>query len=161
MRIRTQYSSISRKLTRINMLVSGCVLLLACVSFFFYDLYTYKQGVTRNLSVQAQVIASNAASALVFNDEQSAQTTLLALKASPRILYAGIYTLDGQLFAEYRRDKNVHSPALRRMPPDQAQLHWFEQGQIALVDSIFLDGKPIGFVSIRSDMQAVVDRLKG
>jgi signal transduction histidine kinase len=143
------------------MLVSGAVLVLACVSFFLYDLYTFKQGVTRNLSVQAQIIASNTTSALVFNDEFSAKTTLSALKASPRIVHAGIYTPEGRLFAEYRRDSSAHFPPFRHPPTGQTQAHWFERGQIASVDSILLDGKLIGFVSLRSDLKAIVDRLEG
>ena len=79
------------------MFVSGTALLLACTAFFAYDLYTFRVGIARNLSTQAQIIGSNTVSALVFNDARAAETTLSALKASPHVTYAAIYTSDYQL----------------------------------------------------------------
>ena len=54
-----------------------------------------------NLSIQAQIAGSNAVSALLFNDPQTAESTLSALAAAPNITSAGTYTLDGQPFALY------------------------------------------------------------
>jgi len=99
-------ASIARKLTWMNMLVSGAALLLACSAFIAYDMVTFKQTMVRNLSTQAQIIGSNSASALLFNDPQAAGTTLSALKAAPDILSAVIYMPDGQPLATYSRDRN-------------------------------------------------------
>src|SRR6202048_4299625 len=96
--------SIAQKLTWMNMLVSGAALLLACAAFISYDMVTFRETMVRNLSTQAQIIGSNTASALLFNDPQSAENTLSALKAAHNILSARIYTPDGQLFASYTRD---------------------------------------------------------
>ena len=96
--------TISRRLTLMNMLTSGAALVLACVAFIAYDMVTFRDAIVRNLSTQAQIIGANTASALLFNDPQSAENTLSALKASPNILSAGIYTPDGRLFATYSRD---------------------------------------------------------
>src|SRR5712691_2392025 len=101
--LKIRHYSISKKLTWINMLVSGVALLLACAAFFAYDLYTFRVGIVRNLSTQAQIIGSNTVSALVFNDPQAAENTLSALKAAPNIVSAGIYTPEGQSFAAYGR----------------------------------------------------------
>lgn len=154
-------SSITRKLTKVNMLVSGSVLLIACISFFLYDVYTFRVGVARNLSVQAHIIASNTTSALVFNDPLAAGNTLSALKASPRILYGGIYTPDGKMFAEYRRNSRVSIERLPALLRGQTEMHHFDARQIDLVSSIVLDGKLIGFVFLRSDLQSIIDRLSG
>src|SRR5580704_1857656 len=101
---RIQEHSVSRKLTWMNMLVSGTALLLACAAFIGYDMLTFREATVRNLSMQAQIVGSNTASALLFNDPQSAETTLSALKAARNISAAGIYTPDGRLFASYSRD---------------------------------------------------------
>ena len=118
--------SISKKLTWMNMLVSGVALLLACAAFFAYDLYTFRTGIVRNLSVQAQIIGSNTVSALVFDDPHAAENTLSALKASPNIVYAAVYTLEGErssviAIAEQRN-------RLGRLPPlpaGRSEVHWF------------------------------------
>jgi len=158
--LKVQHYSISKKLTWMNMLVSGTALLLACSAFFAYDLYTFRAGVVHNLSTEARIIGSNTISALVFNDPHSAETTLSALKGSPSIVYAAIYTPDGKPFAGYWQDGSGQAMPLPVVPAGQTQAHWFSGGQIALVDSVILEGKPIGFVYIRSDLRAMNDRWK-
>lgn len=152
--------SISKKLTWMNMLVSGVALLSACAAFVTYDLSTYRSVIARNLSTEAQIVGANSVAALVFNDQRNAQNTLSALKAAPHILYAGIYTQDGHPFAGYWRDDNRKTLPLPNIPPGQTQTHWLVGGQMALVQSIIFQGKATGFVYIRSDLQAMDDRLK-
>ena len=103
--------SISTKLTLMNMLVSGVALLLACAGFFAYDQITFRQGLVRTLSAQAQIIASNSVSALLFNDPQSASKTLSALSSSPNIASAGVLGIDRRPFAGRTPDTDV-TPAL-------------------------------------------------
>jgi len=152
--------SISRKLTWMNMLVSGAALLLACTAFIAFDVITFRQAMLRNLSTQAQIIGSNSVSALLFNDPQSAENTLLALKAAPNILSAQVYLPDGRSFATYSRDRGPLHPVLPPIPAGQTETHWIEDDQIALVRSIVLDGKPIGAVYIRSDLQELRSRFQ-
>jgi signal transduction histidine kinase/CheY-like chemotaxis protein len=157
---KAQKHSISRKLTWMNMLVSGAALLLACAAFIAFDMITFRQAMLRNLSTQAQIIGSNSVSALLFNDPQSAENTLLALKAAPNILSAQVYLPDGRPFASYSRDRGRHNPVPPPIPSGQTQTHWIEDDQIALVRSIVLDGKPIGAVYIRSDLQELHSRFQ-
>jgi len=157
---KAQKHSISRKLTWMNMLVSGAALLLACAAFIAFDMITFRQAMLRNLSTQAQIIGSNSVSALLFNDPQSAENTLLALKAAPNILSAQVYLPDGRPFASYSRDRDRHGPVLPPIPSRQTETHWIEDDQIALVRSIVLDGKPIGAVYIRSDLQELHSRFQ-
>ena len=155
-----RHYSISKKLTWMNMLVSGVALLSACAGFVLYDLSTYRIVIARNLSTEAQIVGSNSVAALVFNDPRAAENTLSALNASPHILYAAIYTEDGHPFAGYWRDNSRKTLPLPSIPSGQAQTHWLVDGQMALVQSIIFQGKPTGFVYIRSDLQAMNDRLK-
>jgi len=93
--------SIAKKLTWMNMLVSGAALLMACAAFVTYGLVTFREALVANLSIQAQVVGTNSISALLFNDPGSAEKTLSALQAAPNIEYASIYAPDGQPFAAY------------------------------------------------------------
>ena len=157
---RVRHHSITTKLTRMNMLVSGAALLLACAAFITYDLVSFREGMVYNLSIQAQVAGSNSVSALLFSDPHSAENTLSALKVAPNIVSAGIYTLDGRPFATYRRDggsENLKPPPL---PSGQAEAHWFKDGQLVLAHMIVFQGKPTGAIYIRSDLQEVTLRLK-
>jgi|HubBroStandDraft_6_1064221.scaffolds.fasta_scaffold03486_4 signal transduction histidine kinase/DNA-binding response OmpR family regulator len=143
-----------------NMLVSGAALLLACTAFIAYDMVTFRANMFRNLSTQAQIIGANTASALLFNDPQSAENTLSALKASPEILSASIYTPDGKPFATYSRDENQKAQALPAMPQGQAEIHWHKNNEIAMVRLIVFQGKPTAVVYIRSGVQEMNQRLE-
>jgi signal transduction histidine kinase/CheY-like chemotaxis protein len=153
-------NSISRKLTWMNMLVSGAALLLACAAFIGYDMVTFRGTMVRNLSTQAQIIGSNSVSALLFNDPQSAENTLSALKAAHNILSADIYSTDGKLFASYSRDAGKSSPAVPSLAPGQLEAHWFINKEIVLVRSIVFEGKPAGTVCIRSNLEELENRLQ-
>ena len=48
--------SIARKLTRMNMLVSGSALFLATLAFGAHDFGTFRNALVRNLSIQAQIV---------------------------------------------------------------------------------------------------------
>ena len=56
-------SSILKRLTIMNMLVSTVALLLACAGFFAYDQVTFRQDMVRTLSAQAQLVGSASVSA--------------------------------------------------------------------------------------------------
>ena len=152
-------ASIARKLTWMNMLVSGAALLLACSAFIAYDMVTFKQTMVRNLSTQAQIIGSNSASALLFNDPQAAGTTLSALKAAPDILSAVIYMPDGQPLATYSRDRNNPIPDPPSIASDQIESDVRRGNEIVLVRAIVFQGKPTGTVYIRSDLEELNHRL--
>ena len=147
--------SIPKKLTWMNMLVSGTALLLASAGLFTYDLYSFRVGTVRDLGVQAQIIGSNSISAVLFDDPHSAETTLSALQAAPHVMSAEIYTPDGRAFAEYRRDRGESPPAPPSIPVGQAQVYRFQSGEVALVRSITFHGKPVATVYMRSDLGAM------
>ena len=157
---KVQRHSIARKLTWMNLLVSGTALLLACSAFIGYDWVTFRQNTVRNLSVQAEIIGANCVTALVFNDSQSAGNTLSALKASPNILSAHIYTLDGRLFAAYSRGRTGTPASIAPIPPGQSEIHKFENGKVALEQLIVFQGKPTGIVYMESDLNAIYQRLE-
>ena len=110
--------SISKKLTGLNMLVSGAAVLLACAAFLAYDVNSFRQNLLNDLSIQAQIIGYNTVSALIFDDDQSAEKTLSALQASPHIIYGGVYKPDGQFFAAYWRDSRNRERPLQTCVAD-------------------------------------------
>jgi signal transduction histidine kinase/CheY-like chemotaxis protein len=155
-----QNYSISKKLTWMNMLVSAAALLLACGGFCAYDLYSFRDALVRNVSIQAQIIGDNTASALLFDDPHSAEKTLSALDANRHLMYAQIYAHDGQPFAAYWRERAGQTLPPPVIPSGQTQIHWFRGGHLGLARSIIFEGKPRGIVYIRSDLGAMNDRLK-
>src|SRR5579864_7498590 len=118
--------SISKKLTLMNVLVSGAALLLACMAFIAYDLITLRQAMVYNLSIQAQIAGSNTVSALLFDDSVSAKNTLAALQASPNIITAGILTSEGLPFATYSRGPGSPIRTVPPIPSGETETYQFE-----------------------------------
>lgn len=158
--LRVRNLSISRKLTWLNLLVSGTALLVAFLALISYDFYIFRVRMVNSLSTQAEMIGTTTVSALLFNDPSSAGETLAAFKASPHVIYAGIYTTDGRPFAEYWRHGTGVAPQPRALN-GRDQIHWFEDDQLVLVHSISSEGKPVGVVYLRSDLLAMTERLRG
>jgi signal transduction histidine kinase len=151
---------ITKRLTWMNMLVSGAALLLAGVSLFAYDSYSFRVSTARDLGVQAQIIGSNSISALMFDDPQTASKTLSALQAAPHVLSAEIYTADGRAFASYPRDHEEFLLPPPAIPKGQLVAYRFQNDQVALSRLIVFQGKTLALVCLRSDLKAMHDREK-
>jgi len=143
-------SSIAKRLTRMNILVSGAGLFLCCAVFVAYDVVSFREAMVHNLSIQAQIAGSDSVSALLFNDPQAAQNTLSALKAAPNIVSAGIYTPESRPFAMSGGMAPAKACRFLRFPPVKSKAHWFKDSHLLVVRQNFVQEKPAGTVFIRS-----------
>jgi signal transduction histidine kinase len=157
--IRVRRYSIRQKLTWMNMLVSGAALLLACTAFAGFELADFRETLVRGLSIQAQIAGANSASALLFNDSDSARNTLSALNAAPDIISASIYTPSGSLLADWTRDPGGTVPPVSQTPPGLTEGYAFTAKELVVVHAIEFQGKRVGTVRIRSDLRQINDRL--
>src|ERR1051325_5127562 len=83
------------------MLTSVVALLITMAALAVYDHGAVRDEIRSDVAMLAGIIGENASSSLVFNDAQTAQQTLAALKAQPNILTAALYDRHGKLFAAY------------------------------------------------------------
>jgi signal transduction histidine kinase len=152
-------ASLKKKLIWTNLLVSAGALLVASAALIAYEVSSFRLSLVRSLFIDAQIVGSNSASALLFGDPDSARNTLSALRASPNILFAGIYSPDGQPFAMYWRDTAGVPPALPQIPGAGTETHWFVDSEAILIRPVVLQGKRIGTVYLKADMTEVWTRL--
>ncbi len=107
---------LGNRLRRINQLALvatiGIVTVVIVLTSFVLGLY----GLVDTSRVQARVLAENVSASLVFKDAKSAQELLQSLRNSPVILFAALYSGDGELFASYRREGSA-GPAVERGAP--------------------------------------------
>jgi signal transduction histidine kinase len=151
--------SITEKLSWMNTLIGSVVLVLTGAGFSIWDMTVFRQDMVRRVSIQAQIVGANSVSALLFNDQASAENTLAALKAAPHVTYAGIYTPEGRLFAGYWRDRRHEESAIPANSATKPEAHWFKDGQLVLVRSIAFQGQRPGAVLIRCDLDEINSRL--
>jgi len=138
--------SISGKLTRMNLLMSGTALLLAYITFLGYDLYTLRRDLIATVTAEARIVGENCVTALIFDDPQAAETTLSALHSSPQIRWALIIRANGSTFAGYVRDESSRPQLRARLGPGQTFGYWSRGRGILLGSRIDFGGKSLGAV---------------
>jgi signal transduction histidine kinase len=153
---------IARRLMTISALASTTALVLACLLLVTYDFTTFRESIRVQRLIQANIIAANTETALVFDDPAAAQRTLSALSAAPRVEGAALYAPDGRLFASYERAPGLAPLALPDVTPDTAEWQAFDGFRyLHVVRRVSLDGAPLGVVYIRSDLRDLGERLTG
>jgi len=153
---RLQDISIKRKLTAIIMVASTVALLLVSAGFVAYELITYRQTMTRDLSALAEIIGDRSTAALTYDHKADAKENLKALSAKKHIVAAGLYK-EGRLFAQY--PDHPAASALFPSSPEPTGAR-FEPNHLVLFHEIRLQGESIGTVYLRSDLRETNDRLK-
>ncbi len=153
--------SIASRLTRMNLVVCGTALLLAYISFVFYDLFSLRQGLRAELDTEAQIIGSNCVAPLLFDDPQAAQSTLAALRGSPHVLAAAIYTKDGQTFATFARPDSSIVRLTPRLASGERSGYWsFGDQQILYGRRIESQNAEVGSVYILAETTDVAYRVR-
>jgi signal transduction histidine kinase/ActR/RegA family two-component response regulator len=150
--------SIKRKLVLMTMLTSCIALFLSSASFLIYDLVSFRNLLTQDLTTQAEIIGYNSAAAMAFKDEPAATATLSALTAKGDIVAAVLYSPDGKMFARYfRADKTL---------PDELPAHSEEKGYrfqgqyLEVWHDVTLNGDHLGTLLLQSDMRQWSTRAK-
>src|SRR6185295_12662372 len=118
-------------------------------------LMALKERLVRRLSIQTDIVGANCLSALLFSDSKSAETTLAALSADPRVRAAGLYSADQRLFAAYVRDPDAPAILPSGSPGETGPDYRGGHDQLRLSRNILFEGKPIGSVVIVSDLSEI------
>jgi len=153
-------SPIRQKLMLVSVLTSAVTLLFACAAFVAYELITYREATLQRISSQAEIVGYNSASAILFDDPESAQKTLAALRAEPNVVAAAVYRKNGTRFALWDRSGTAGA----ELPP-QLDAHvkaaQFEGNRLSVRRPIVVDQDAIGSVTILADLSEVNARLTG
>src|SRR4051812_32173132 len=138
---------IERKLLRMTLLTAGSAIVLVCLSFAAYDLITFKRIISSRILAFADIVGSNSASALLFNDSRAAERNLLAMRSRVGIEAAAIYTPKGLVFAKWTRSKDLVLPAAVAVTGDQLN---FSLNSFELFHPIMLDNSVVGTIYVRT-----------
>ncbi|MGC2638775.1 MAG: ATP-binding protein [Acidobacteriaceae bacterium] len=153
--------SISGRLTALVVFASGTALLLAYLSYLAYDYYTLRHNLVESIDSQATLIGINSEAALLFDDQQTAETTLSSLRGAPSIETAEIFRADGRPFARYtRKGSTANLSVVPRLPAGQASAFWIQERTVLLGRAIESDGQVIGSVYILAETRDVAQRAR-
>jgi diguanylate cyclase (GGDEF)-like protein len=152
---RFQALPISRKLMLIIMGTCAVALLATAVGLVAYELFTFRDDLTLDLSTIAEVMAVNTATALYFDVPESAQDILGVLDGRAHVNAACLYTATGSAFASFLREGSGSA-----CPPHAAGAgHRFTSADVSLWRPVVHDGQPIGSIIIVSDLEELYARI--
>jgi signal transduction histidine kinase/CheY-like chemotaxis protein len=147
-----QNLSIKWKLKLIIMLTSAAALLFASGTLMYRNMVTARKIIQDDLSSLARVIGMSSIGAIVFNDQQTAENNLAALKAKPYVAVGCIYDRDGGIFATYIHGdgaQGLAAPALR----DPG--FYYQDDYLLVFNPVLLGQEVIGTVGIQYDLQGM------
>jgi signal transduction histidine kinase/CheY-like chemotaxis protein len=130
-------------------------LTLASAAVLTYDHLAARDLLREDLEVIADIFGSNSTAALSFQDRATAGEILSGLKAKPHVLTASLFTLEGVLFAAYRRGAEIQLPAAE---PPAGNVSVFRPDRLVVFRDIQLGGQRIGTIQIESDLLEIAAR---
>src|SRR5262245_31309031 len=149
--------SLARKLTVATLLTSTVTLLIACAVLAAYDYSASRTRTMQELTVLADVVGADATAPVAFSDHKASADALRALAADPHIIRARLFTNQGAQLASYERSAPNDDGSLggRRFAPST----FFNSGTLRVVRPILLDGRPVGTITVESDLTDTSARL--
>ena len=139
------------------MIASTVALLLVSGGFVTYELVTFRQSMTRDLSTLAEIIGNESTSALSYEDQKTAEEVLGALKAKKHIVAAALYEPNGHLLAQYQQTNTASNPIPARPEKVGSRV---ENNNLVLFQGIHLQGELVGTIYLKSDLDRKSTRLR-
>ncbi len=150
MRTWFQRLPIRHKLNTIILLACSLALLFTTAVSFVSQSYFVRKQLWEELQTLANVIAENSRAGLAFQDQTSLQAILTSLSAKSSIIYAGIYSTDGKIFARYNNValQENWSFDVSHLDLKSPLLHK-QNNHFNVIKPIILDGEQIGTLVIQ------------
>jgi PAS domain S-box-containing protein len=150
-------TSLQAKQTIVIMATCTVALLLACFSFAFYEVLTFRTELKRNIQTLAEILANNTIGALQFDDRQSAGEILTAVRADRNIVAAILYDQQGREFSRYVKDNTQYSAVASEDRIDGFQV---KDGYLLLFWPVVHKGERVGTVYLKSGLNALTMRIR-
>ncbi|MBI3856756.1 MAG: response regulator [Planctomycetes bacterium] len=130
---------------------------LASGAFLAYDYYSFRRSTASRLQFLADLVAPQAAAALNGRDRRAASEALSRLSQAPHIVGAAVYADDGSLLARLLRPDAPDESVPRRAGPSGLRA---EQGDYSFSRRLEADGRPLGTLYLRADLEEAATRLR-
>ena len=145
---------IRSKLRLIVAVAVAVALLPAYAAILVYDRVQTREAIRANLATLADILGSNSAAALSFEDAKSAKEILSGLRADRSIDAAGLYLPTRTELARYVR--RGASPL--RLPWPERDGSRFERGRLTLFQRIEFRGQTIGRIYLEHNLEEATGR---
>jgi two-component system, sensor histidine kinase and response regulator len=150
-------ASLRQKLLMLTMLTSGIGIFLGCAVFFLYDSYEARARKVEELKSVADMVGTNSAAALAFDDPLSGTKLLGALVTRRNVRTGVLYRKDGRFFATYTRgDWNGRL----RLPESAVEGVAWRAGFLSYSANVLLEGQKLGTLYLEADLADLQQRQR-
>lgn len=150
-----QRLSIKNKFVAIIMAVSTLTLLISMSLIAYTGIKLFKNDLIEHVEVVTKLLATNVAPALIFYDEESAQSYVQNVGETPGIVFVATYDVDNELLAEFIAPN--YSPS---------ELNELKQGTtiyndyFETINEVYLGKEFVGYAVVRLDIKVLDERKK-
>jgi len=141
---------IQHKIILIVMVTCMASLAITGMSLLGFVRHVSRSTILHGLSTDTRIIASQCDVALAFNNKNDVKKVLRALESNKSVMFGGVYTNEGELFAVYYRkdtDKSVTAELTK------GRDYYFGEKSLTVFHDIEHDGDKIGTLVVRSDLR--------
>ncbi len=145
----TANKSIATKIMMVIVITCAVPVIFSTVVLSLIDIHYLKGLISRDLGILTDLVATGCEAPLYFEDNETAEETLGALKANNEVTAAILYTNDGETFARYFR-----SPAEEKMdhPPIRPDGDYHKGNRVHLYKTVSHRGAPLGKLYVEVDL---------
>ena len=140
------------QLRAIVAITTGFGLLLTMLYFALSSVVREQGSMMRQLDSIAEIIVSNSAAAIRFNDSAAANVVLAALGNRNEIRAAWITLQDGSVLATYPADADIKSLSLAEVPGNRLSILTFSR-EMRLNQPIVHEGETLGSLNMTVDLR--------
>jgi signal transduction histidine kinase len=142
------------------MLASLCALALAAIGFLAYDVLTFQRTLVGQLAVDAAIVGTNAADALLRRDQRALDRALSALRADSRVLRAAVYDRDRRRVATYVGPAGAGAALPEALASPILEAHRFERERVIVLQPVENGTGVIGGVLVESNLGELSARVR-
>ena len=142
--------SLRQRLVLLTMVSSSVGLMFALLMYLGYNEHLAREHKVEELQSAADLIGTNSAAALVFDDSVEGARVLLALQTRKHIRQGVLFSPDGSVLAEYKRG-NCGSGASAQLAGRGAGIYWAADC-LEMVQPIRLEGREIGTLYLEAGL---------
>lgn len=140
--------SVGHRLTLITLLTTITVLIIGFITYFTVRITQLHSSVLAETRSLADIIGYNTESPLLFEDREAAYKILESVKLKSNIERATIYANNGEIFAKYKRSKQVEdAPHLAGN-----EIENFQGTKLFLLKHIHIEDSSIGSIELVVDL---------
>ncbi len=148
---------IRRKLGLLAGVGALSALMLACTAFAVHNVMMIRDAKVEQITGLADILGSNAATALEFSDPVTAEEVLSSLRLQPAVEAGVLYDAEGEVLASY--DFETSGSQKVEDLPGSTKAVFTDDGYLVIVDDIHRDGEKVGAIYLRSNLKEIQQQL--